>query len=59
MLCCVLETDWSELEVALDRLVSLEREASTGNSQKGIHNNFHSAHVECDVWLLGGVELKQ
>ena len=31
MLCCVLGTDWRELEVALERLVSLEREASTGD----------------------------
>ena len=31
---CALVTDWRELEVALDRLVSLEREAITGDCQK-------------------------
>ena len=48
MLCYVvgLNTDWSDLEVALDRLVSLERGASTGDSQKGTLNNFHSVRVE-------------
>ena len=46
MLCCVLGSDWTELEVALDKLVSLEREASTGDTQKGIRNNFHSVRVE-------------
>ena len=50
MLCCTLETDWRELEVALDRLVSLEREASTDGSWKGIHNNFHFVHVE-SAWV--------
>ena len=55
MLCCVLETDWSELEVALDRLVSLERETSKGDSQKGIHNNFHSVHVE-SAWMYDSLK---
>ena len=45
MLCCVLDTDWSELEFALDRLVSLEGEVSKGDSQKGIHNVFLSVYV--------------
>ena len=37
MLCCsacVLGSGWEDVEVALDRLVSQEREASTGDSQK-------------------------
>ena len=39
MLCCaVLGSDWREVEAALDRLVSQEREVATGDSQKGIHN---------------------
>ena len=37
-MCCVLGSDWKDIEVVLDRLVSQEREASTGDSQKGIHN---------------------
>ena len=47
MLCCAvfLDTDWRELEVALDRLASLEREASTGDSEKGIHNVFQPVYV--------------
>ena len=45
VLCCALDTDWGELEVALDRLVSLEREASTGDSQKVIHIVFQSVYV--------------
>ena len=38
VLCCVLDSNWMEIEVALDRLVSQEKEASTGDSHKGIHN---------------------
>ena len=38
VLCCVLDSDWKDVEVALDRLVFQEREASTGDSQKGIHD---------------------
>ena len=54
MLCCVLGTDWRELEVAFDRLVSLEREASTGVSEKGIHNSYHSVCVE-SAWMYGSL----
>ena len=45
VLCCVLDTNWRELEVALDRLVLLEREAYKGDSWKGIHNVFQSVYV--------------
>ena len=45
-----LDTDWRELDVALDRLVLLEREASTGDSQKNIHIHFHSVHVR-SAWM--------
>ena len=38
MLCCVLDSNWREVEVALDRLVSQEREVATGDSHKGVHN---------------------
>ena len=48
MLYCVLVTDWRELEVALDRLVSLEREASTGNSHKGIPTAVDDLHIFCE-----------
>ena len=43
MLCCVLGTDWRELEVALDRLVSLEREASTGDRTVSAIESFRFA----------------
>ena len=45
VLCCVSGTDWKELEFALDRLVSLEKEASKVDSQKGIHNVFQSVSL--------------
>ena len=45
VLCSVLDTDWSDLEVALDRLVSLERKASKGDSQEDIQNVFQSVYV--------------
>ena len=38
MLCCVLGSNWREVEDALDKLASQEREAATGDGQKGIHN---------------------
>ena len=52
MLCCVLGADWRELEVALERLVSLEREASTGDRTVSTIESFRSAltlNVECYV----------
>ena len=48
MLCCaVLGSNWREVEAALDRLVSQEREVATGDSsQKGSHNSsVHSVYV--------------
>ena len=46
VLCCVLGSNWREVEAALDRLVSQEREVATGDSQKGIHNgSVHSVYV--------------
>ena len=55
MLCCVLGSNWREVEAALDRLVSQEREAATGHRQKGIHNGsvhsvcaFQRLHEVCD-----------
>ena len=39
MLCCISGSDWRDVEVAFTRLVSMKREAVTGDSQKGIHNS--------------------
>ena len=62
MLWCVLDSNWREIEVALDGLVSQEREASTGDSQKGIHNGSicsvyaflrqHRTYNSLEVWGL-------
>ena len=59
MLCCAaLGSNWREVDTALDRLVSQERELAIGDSQKGIHNGgqmvsvymFQRLHGMCDSW---------
>ena len=51
MLCCVLDSNWKEVEAALDQLVSQERAAATGVTQKGIHNgSVHSVCVSEIAW---------
>ena len=39
MLCCISCSNWRDVEVAFNRLVSMKREVGTGDSQKGIHNS--------------------
>ena len=46
-LCCVLDSDWKEVEANLDRLLSQEREVATGDRQKGIDNG-----SVCSVYVL-------
>ena len=54
VLCYVLGSNWREVEAALDRLVSQEREVATGDSQKGIHNG-SDCSVLCVSEIAWGV----
>ena len=60
MLCCVLDSNWREVEDALDILVSQEREVATGDSQKGIHNDsvrsVYVSGIAWGVWIFGVME---
>ena len=57
MLCCLLGSNWREVEAALDRLVSQEREAATDDSQKGIHNGCVLSVYVCIRDCMGCVTL--